>query len=201
MKNEADGQYFKKALSSFIYEFASGDAIRRYAEKGMSIYQIEKKLSFPTPPNKIWEIVWNHYLHTNRILLHEPGKRDVKKYEYVKELSSYGRISYRKIEVKEDNKNFAWIKREWDNDLIKEWDFRQESRQCYVELLFGLIRYKDCRLYQEILSCLSEKQADFVDGLFQKRCVVFYRLDEQMKEILLPLGERHLHEGHIYFSN
>lgn len=168
-----ENQYFRKALSSFIYDFASGDSIRRYAKQGMSVNQIKEALSFPTPIDKIRETIWNYYLSTNRILLEKPGKENLKQYKYVKELSSYGKISYRKIEIKE---------------------ISEDVQSIYVEIPFGLIRYKNPEQYQEILNALSPDQRDFIDGLFQKRCLVYYRLDEQMERILQRLSEKHLYE-------
>lgn len=198
-----EGQYFKKALASFVYDFASGDTIRKYAEQGMSINQIKERLSFPTPMDRIWETVWNHYLLTNRILLEEPGKDDMKRYKYVKELSSYGKVSYRKVELKESDDSSSqntthWSKKQWNRDDIIDFGVKYASQTLYVEVPFGQIRYKNQEQYQEILNCLSSNQKDFIDGLFQKKTVVYYRLDEQMKNILLTLDCYHLYEGKMY---
>ena len=42
-------EYFKNALSNFMFEAASGGAIRHLADLGYTVKQISKKLEFPTP--------------------------------------------------------------------------------------------------------------------------------------------------------
>lgn len=200
MKNHAEGRYFKQALSQFVHEFACGDEIRKYAGMGMSLKQIKERLTFPAPAEKIYETVWKYYLSTKRILLEEPGKEEMEKYEYVREISSYGKVSYRKVKAGKNEDKVCWTKKQWAPEDVVTLGGKDFSRTVYAELPFGLIRYKDEGIYQEMLACLSANQADFIDGLFQKRCKVYYRLDEQMKNILLNLNEKHLYEGSLFWT-
>ena len=44
-----EDKYFKKALESFTRDFAAGDAIRAFADKGYTVEEIYAKLDFPIP--------------------------------------------------------------------------------------------------------------------------------------------------------
>ena len=67
-----EDKYFKQALSDFTIEFASGDAIRSLSDKGYSVKKIKSKLDFPTPEERIREIVWKHYIDNKTICLQNP---------------------------------------------------------------------------------------------------------------------------------
>lgn len=51
-KNEKPGKYFQDALSDFVYDAASGRAIRHLTDSGYTAAQIMQQLSYPTPFKK-----------------------------------------------------------------------------------------------------------------------------------------------------
>ena len=98
-----EDKYFKQALSDFTIEFASGDAIRSLSDKGYSVKKIKSKLDFPTPEERIREIVWKHYIDNKTICLENPKEAlSVENYTIKKVYDSYGRPSFKKVSVKAD---------------------------------------------------------------------------------------------------
>lgn len=95
-------EYFQQALSNFMFDVASGGAIRHLADLGYTVEQIRKHLDFPTPYDRIQKTVWEHLLQTGVLRLQEPGtaKRQ-EQYEFVTEYDEYGRKSFRRV-IKED---------------------------------------------------------------------------------------------------
>ena len=53
---------FERALSDFVHDFASGDAIDHLADQGMTVTEIKERLSFPTKKERVADRVWKHYL-------------------------------------------------------------------------------------------------------------------------------------------
>ena len=98
-----EDKYFKQALSDFTIEFASGEAIRSLSDKGYSVKKIKSKLDFPTPEERIREIVWKHYIDNKTICLQDPKETSsVENYTIKKVYDSYGRPSFKKVSVKAD---------------------------------------------------------------------------------------------------
>ncbi len=90
--------YFNQALSNFMFDVASGGAIRHLADLGYTVDQIRKHLDFPTPYDRIQKTVWEHFVQTGVICLEEPGIGvKPEEYEYVTEYDSYGRKSFRRV--------------------------------------------------------------------------------------------------------
>ena len=91
-------EFFKKALSDFTYDAASGGAIRHLADLGLTVKQIEQQLSFPTPYPRIQRTVWEHLLSTGVLQKEIPtGCPAAEQVRYVREYDSYGKPSFRRI--------------------------------------------------------------------------------------------------------
>lgn len=73
-KDSGEQKYFKKALSDFTFEMASGGAIRHLADRGYTVGEIVKMLDFPTPYERVGDLVRKHFLETGVLLLDEPTK-------------------------------------------------------------------------------------------------------------------------------
>ncbi|MDE7223595.1 MAG: hypothetical protein K2O34_07435, partial [Acetatifactor sp.] len=99
---DVEQTYFQKALSDFVYDMASGDAIHHLTDMGYTVRQIQEKLSFPTPYERIQRTVWKHLTDTGVIFPEraEAGKPR-EKVDYVREYDSYGRASFRRVVVSE----------------------------------------------------------------------------------------------------
>lgn len=67
-KNEKPGKYFQDALSDFVYDAASGRAIRHLTDSGYTAAQIMQQLSYPTPFKKIQLTITRHLKETGVLL-------------------------------------------------------------------------------------------------------------------------------------
>lgn len=92
--------YFQNALSSFVTEAACGGAVRHLTDIGYTLDQIVDRLDYPAPRAKVQRIMMA-YLYESRVLLLEEPSADLfaPKEQFVQEQDSYGRRSFRKIEV------------------------------------------------------------------------------------------------------
>lgn len=90
--------YFRKALSAFTHDVASGGAIRHLTDLGYTARQIKEQLAFPTPYERVRETMREHLLDKKVLLEEEPGcGRGREQAEYVLEHDQYGRTSFRKV--------------------------------------------------------------------------------------------------------
>lgn len=202
--------YFKKALSNFTFEMASGGAIRYLTDEGYTVRQIAERLDFPTPIEKIQEAVWARLLGNGTLLIEEPGSRPKEpKYTYVKEYNQYGRPSFRRVtvdptEAAVNQSPFILQEQYFSPDLhgklsafITEKCTENGASFSYVSLDFGLqIRTGK---FAQIVQILNPRQAEYLQGLPWEPRRVYHRLDKRMQEIIVQLYEHQLYSGACYF--
>lgn len=153
--------FFQTSLNNFINDFAEGDAIRKFADRGYSVKEIMENLSFPLPKEKVAEIVWKHYVDTGVICLDKlEGNTPKRKVSYVREYDKYGRSSFRQIveETKEDSRE-------------------------YVECDFGLRKYQNPDEYDRWLNSLDKKDRDYIEGLPWPVGKVYHVENDRIKSI------------------
>lgn len=154
-------KYFEKALNNFISDFAEGDAIRKFADKGYSVARIKEMLTYPLPEQKISEIVWEHYLDTGIVRLDKPKKQDIiKKVSYIREYDDYGRSSFRQV--------------------VEE---TMPDEREYIECDFGKRKYQNQKEYEEWLSSMDSKDREYIIGLPWPVDSVYHIADDRMKRI------------------
>ncbi|MBR1629506.1 MAG: hypothetical protein IJ679_09655 [Lachnospiraceae bacterium] len=88
---------FQTALQSFSFEAAAGRAIRHLCDLGLSAEEIEKRLDFPVPLNRI-EREMHAYLEEKAAA--ECGETE--RYTYVREYGKYGKTYMRRVPVKNE---------------------------------------------------------------------------------------------------
>ena len=164
-----EDKYFKQALSDFTIEFASGDAIRSLSDKGYSVKKIKSKLDFPTPEERIREIVWKHYIDNKTICLQDPKETSsVEDYTIKKVYDNYGRPSFKQVGVKAD-----------------------EETKDYVECDFGKRLYQNKDEFLKSLSVLDEEEKDYILGLPWPLTKVWHVKNEKFAKIITKLsGEK-----------
>lgn len=197
----AENDYFKQAMSNFVFDMAGGGAVRHLANQGYTVRQIIEKLDFPVPYEKVQETVWNELINNGSLLLEEPGSGNGhEKAEYVMEKDSFGKRSFRKVIIKMDEKkkvnwkSFVFNERKDGNFIDCLWRKTAENgeKASYVSCDFGL--REDYRL-----DILSKQQKDYILGLPWVNQRVYHKLDRRMQEIVAALygvGEFH---GECYF--
>lgn len=204
----AEQEYFKKALSNFTFDVASGGAIRHLADRGYTVQQIKEMLDFPTPLERVQQAVWQHFLDTGQVMYTEPEAGNQKEqFTYVLEYDAYGKSSYRRVTLKErDARPVSWRERQFsqkgDGPLLAflEQKCKENGEEhSYVSCDFGLRSPREPAKYQRMLDLLEEDQREYILGLPWERKQVYHRLDERMRGIVARLYECGEYQGACYF--
>jgi len=203
----AEKDYFKEALSNFTHEAASGGAIRHLADLGYSVEQIMKRLSFPTPYERVQKTVWERLFDTEVLLAEEPGSEKQKeKVAYVKDYDKYGRISFRRV-VSQNNaaREVRWKEYQYSESKdgsLSSYIFnkcRENGEEtAYVSCDFGL-HMKNFSKYAASLEVLKESHREYILGIPWEEKVVYHRLNQQMREIIVDLHKNAGYHGICYF--
>lgn len=204
----AENEYFKQALSSFAMDMASGGAIKHLTNQGYTVQQIVNKLDFPTPYEKVQELVWKQMIENGCLLLEEPGNgTDHEKVDYIQETDSLGRKSFRKVVVSCENDtrihwkewNYTWKSEDSFRAFLDERCVKNGEQDSYVRCDFGLRKYRDPKGYERIIQKLTVQQKEYILGLPWELRPVYHQLNLRMREIVATLyaaGEFH---GCLYF--
>ncbi|MCR5754404.1 MAG: hypothetical protein K6G30_06305 [Acetatifactor sp.] len=163
-----ENRYFTQALSDFMFDMASGGAIRHLASQGYSVTEISQKLKFPTPIAKIKETVWKYLLETGVIALTDPAdSAETEKVSYVKEYSSTGKASFRRVTEK------------------------IEKPMCeYFACDFGKQMYQDREAFERKLEGLNVRDKEYLLGLPWPLQTVYHIADERMTRIWKHLQDK-----------
>lgn len=203
----SENSYFQNALSNFTHEVASGGAIRHLTDLGYTARQIEMRLDFPTPLERIQKEMWQHLVETEVILLEEPGSRKREKTTYVREYDKFGKASFRRV-VETEGEEIAinWREKRVETEnvhelqkLLKEKLDKNGKDFSYASCDFGLTAEKDPMRFQELLQILNREPREYVEGLPWKCKRVYHRLDDRMEEILLRLFGQKEYQGTCFF--
>lgn len=206
----AEQDFFHAALANFMFDTASGGAIRHLADRGYTVEQIRKHLDFPTPYDRIQKTVWEHFLHTNVLRLEEPGTAGVQEtYEYITEYDQYGRKSFRRATfMSEYEKPVLWIEETVLGKTAKELSsllsklcIENGEDTAYVSCDFGLTSKRESKKYNEMLSLLDKDDQEYILGLPWERRTVYHRLNQRMRNIVSHLYEHGGFIGTCYFMD
>ncbi len=204
----AENEYFKQALSSFAMDMASGGAIKHLTNQGYTVQQIANKLDFPTPYEKVQELVWKQMIENGCLLLEEPGNgTEHEKVDYIQETDSLGRKSFRKVVVSCENDtrihwkewNYTWKSEDSFRAFLDERCVKNGEQDSYVRCDFGLRKYRDPKGYERTIQKLTAQQKEYILGLPWELRPVYHQLNLRMREIVATLyaaGEFH---GCLYF--
>lgn len=204
----AENEYFKQALSSFAMDMASGGAIKHLTNQGYTVQQIVNKLDFPTPYEKVQELVWKQMIENGCLLLEEPGNgTEHEKVDYIQETDSLGRKSFRKVVVSCENDtrihwkewNYTWKSEDSFRAFLDERCVKNGEQDSYVRCDFGLRKYRDPKGYERTIQKLTAQQKEYILGLPWELRPVYHQLNLRMREIVATLyaaGEFH---GCLYF--
>lgn len=177
--SDMEQTYFQSALSDFVFDMASGGAIRHLADMGCTVRQIQERLDFPTPYERIQRTVWEHLTDTGVIFPENPGQGKTReKMDYVREYDDYGRPSFRRVAVREAAS--------------------EPSEPCLI-CAFGLLKYQNPERYEEVLRALEPEQAEYIEGLPWSVERVLHRPNRRMLEIYHALEKAGLSEGICFF--
>ncbi len=138
-----ENKYFKEALGNMTREAAYAAAVCHLTDLGYSARKIEGTLTFPAPYESIRRIAFEHMLKTGILLREDPAvkKPDTERVEYVLEEGSFGRKSFRRIRIGEDEKTGGIP---------------------YIPCDFGLF---DEEILAKIKNVLTSEEWNYIDGI------------------------------------
>lgn len=211
----SEQEYFKNAMSNFTFEVASGGAIRHLADLGYTVNQIMKKLTFPTPYERVQKTVWEHLLDTGVILLEEPGSEKGcgrERVTYVRDYDKYGKPSFRRVVLSSQEAAAEQNVRELhfgegesaDRSLaefLKEKCRENGEEFSYVSCDFGLQLHNEDKTegFMKSLQLLEDTHREYILGIPWERRLCYHRLDKRMREIIAKLYEIKAYQGRCYF--
>lgn len=206
----AENRYFQKALSDFTFETACGGAIRHLADSGYTVKQIEEHLDYPAPHTRIQKTVWEQLLARGIILKERPGsglRRE--KAVYVKEYDTFGKTSFRRVIVhEEDGDAIHWKEPvpysgartvEMLLQVLRKRIAENGENDAYASLDFGLMTGEPGK-YEAALAVLPEGAGEYVSGLPWEKMRVYHKLDIRIMEIIAYLYEAELYQGECCFT-
>lgn len=90
-------EYFNKALSNFVKDFAcKGEIIAKFNSK-KSISKIYSELTFKINEDEIVQIIWNYLIEKNIVLMYEINDEKNQQYDIVKKVNQLGKVTYEKV--------------------------------------------------------------------------------------------------------
>lgn len=199
--------YFRKALSDFTYESASGGAIRHLADLGYTPKQIAERLTFPTPYERVRQTVWRHLLDSGAVLLEEPGSGNRQgRAAYIEEYDRYGKLSFRRVLTERpEEEPVCWREKRFAEETCGalaaylERNGAGESCAAYISCEFGLWSAAKAGRYERALEALEPQQREYITGLLWEKQICYHRLDSRMREIAVRLYEAGYYHGNCYF--
>lgn len=157
-----ENKFFNKALSKFIQNTASGDAVRHLANRGYTVDRIVKEISYPTSKAQVAKIVWQHYVDEGIILLEKPTEEPtIKKVSYVRKYGKYGTIHFKQVVEQIEN-----------------------PQRKYYPCDFGKKIYQDEEKFLKSLENLWESDKEYILGLPWPLQTVYHAADERMDRIM-----------------
>lgn len=163
MKDGSEG-YFEAALSDFVFDVAAGGAIRHLTDRGYSVEQIMRELSYPVPRFKVEKAVYRH-LTESAVLLS-------------------------KLPTGEGNKRIKMIQGEkgagFPQRLVEAIAESGEAN-AYMECPFGGWRKKDEKRLMQTIACLTNREQEYLLGIRWEQDMMYHRLNDRMREIAIKL--------------
>lgn len=168
--------YFENAMSDFIHEMASAGAIRHLTDAGYSIEQIMKELDYPTPRERVEQTVYRHMTESGILLPNLPMEKEAMrqcrlKIPSIKELSN----------------------------ILQEKIHENGVENSYVSCPFGAYTQGKSEVLRQQLSCLTNREQEYILGIRWEPEVMYHRLNSRMLEIGKYLAVNSELEMEFYF--
>ena len=164
MKNEKKQttRYFQEALSDFVYDAASGRAIRHLADTGYTTAQIVNQLDYPTPFTKVQHTVTRHFKETGILL----------------ETLPVPPASLQAVTLQRDSPEKLYA-------LLSERIRQNGEAYSYLSCPFGIqAAGQDSKSpAMQLLSALTAREAEYIQGIAWEPAVMYHRLNRRMLEI------------------
>ncbi|MCM1499520.1 MAG: hypothetical protein NC124_13720 [Clostridium sp.] len=169
-------EYFEAALSDFMYDMASGGAIRHLVESGYSIEQIIRELDFPTPRQRVEQTVYKYMTESGMLLA--------------------------KLPVEENGFTSCPLRSKDRGKLRKrllECIAANGQEAAYMSCPFGQMMRNDAEGLEKQLSVLTLREREYIFGIRWEQDVMYHRLNSRMLEIGVQLAAEPAAEYNFYF--
>lgn len=155
-----NNKYFQDALSDFVYDAASGRAIRHLIDAGYTAAQIMRELDYPTPFEKIQHTV-TRYLKETGILLEELPVTPT---------------NLHTIQLNDMPQDELF-------SLLAQQVASNGEENSYVSCSFGFACKQASSKTVQALSMLTTREQDYLNGIEWEKKIMYHRLNRRMLEI------------------
>ncbi|MDE7277089.1 MAG: hypothetical protein K2N98_09610 [Lachnospiraceae bacterium] len=156
--------YFQAALSDFTFDVAAGGAIRHLTDRGYSVEQIMRELSYPVPRARVEKAVYRHLLESRILLPELPAENNTVR---IKFLQGEKTVRFPEMLAK----------------AIAE----SGEENAYMECPFGAWMKRDEKRLEQNLVCLTGREREYLLGIRWEKDIMYHRLNDRMREIGLKL--------------
>lgn len=166
MEQTMDGKesYFQAALSDFTFDVAAGGAIRHLTDRGYSVEQIMRELSYPVPRARVEKAVYRHLLESRILLSELPAEDGTMRIKHLQgEKTAHFPERFAKAIAESGEKN------------------------AYMECPFGAWIKKDEKRLEQSFACLTNREREYLLGICWEKDIMYHRLNDRMREIGLKL--------------
>ncbi len=156
--------YFQAALSDFTFDVAAGGAIRHLTDRGYSVEQIMRELSYPVPRARVEKAVYRHLLESRILLTELPTENNAVRIKFLQGDKS------------------AHFPEKLANAIAESGE-----KNAYMECPFGAWMKKDERCLEQNFACLTGREREYLLGIRWEKDIMYHRLNDRMREIGVKL--------------
>lgn len=159
--------YFQEALSDFMYDNASGRAIRHLTDGGYTAAQIMAQLGYPTSFARIQQTITRHLLDSGTLLLQLPVPPGHMEQVLLDKMSEEQIFSCLMQRISQNGEKYS-----------------------YMSCPFGKMPTGQKAGLSELLSPLTTRERDYILGIAWAPTVMYHKLNRRMLEIGTQLAMR-----------
>ncbi len=171
-----ENRYFEEALSDFIFDAASGGAIRHLADRGYSVEQIMKELDFPAPRERVEKTVYRHMIDTGMLRVSLPVEEESMRIQSCRQMTVYELTKY-----------------------LSEHIGVNGEESSYMLCPFGTWLKNDKNKLNQVIACLTAREQEYIMGIRWERNIMYHRLNSRMLEIGAQLARNSEMDTRFYF--
>ena len=168
--------YFQAALSDFTFDVAAGGAIRHLTDRGYSVEQIMRELSYPVPRARVEKAVYRHMLEARILLPELPAENETMRIKLLRG---------------EQTPHFP--------EMLAKAITESGEENTYMECPFGAWRKKEENRLEHTLACLTNREREYLLGIRWEKAVMYHRMNDRMREIGLKLVRGTEEEWRFWF--
>lgn len=154
-----DSKYFQEALSDFMYDAASGRAIRHLCDTGYTAAQIMRHLDYPTPFSKVQHTITRHLKETGILLEQLPISCSDFETVCVHHMQPETLFAFLTAQIKQDGEEHS-----------------------YMSCPFSAIGQHNDN-FRRACSMLTTREREYLEGILWNIQPSYHRLNRRMLEI------------------